>query len=243
MNPPRFHAVVPAAGRGVRMDAERPKQYLPLAGATVIEYALRPLLDHPGLESLVVCLAADDDTFASLPATRDSRIVRAPGGASRAASVRSGLRTLAGSGVPADATVLVHDAARPCLGARDLDRLLTAEAPEGALLATPVADTLKREQEGGSRRVAETVARNGLWRALTPQRFPLGLLSDALDRAGDAVTDESQAMEDAGYHPLLVPASALNIKVTRPGDLELAAALLALVQADTSPGMGTGGEK
>lgn len=218
-----FCAVVPAAGRGRRMGGGEPKQYLPLRGRTVIEHALDPLLAHPDLERLVVVLAADDTGFAALAAARDARVVTARGGAERADSVLAGLAALADE--PPERIVLVHDAVRPCLSAAELDRLLAAADPDdGALLAVPVRDTLKRADAHG--RVRNTVDREGLWQALTPQAFGLRALRAALEGAREGVTDEASAMERAGHAPRLVEGDAGNIKITRPGDLEVAAALL-----------------
>lgn len=230
MSAPAFHAVVAAAGRGMRMGGVAPKQYAPLAGATVLEHALAPLLAHAGLRRLVIAVAPDDHRFATLAVAADARVHAVTGGASRAASVDAGLAALADAdpGLP----VVVHDAARPCLPATDLDLLLAAAAaPDGALLAIPVHDTLKRD-DGGDR-VAATVERTGLWRALTPQAFPLGTLRAALAAAADdpGVTDEAAAMERAGHAPRLVPGDPANVKVTSAGDLALAAAILAARQA------------
>jgi 2-C-methyl-D-erythritol 4-phosphate cytidylyltransferase len=123
----------------------------------------------------------------------------------------------------------VHDAARPCLPAEDLERLLTELAPNpvGGLLAAPVADTLKRGAV--TREVSDTVDRSGLWRALTPQMFRHGVLVEALEHAlagGRLPTDEAQAVEWLGQRPVLVEGSAANIKVTSAADLLIAAALL-----------------
>ena len=121
---------------------------------------------------------------------------------------------------------VVHDAARPCLATEDLQRLLDTllEDPVGGLLALPVAETVKRADD--EQRVAETVLRDGLWLAQTPQMFRYGMLREALTRArdsGSTVTDEASAMEQAGHRPRLVPGSPGNIKITHPGDLALAA--------------------
>lgn len=232
MSAAAFYAVVAAAGRGTRMGGEAPKQYAPLAGATVLEHALAPLLAHAGLRRLVIAVAPDDHRFAALAPAADARVWAVAGGATRAASVAAALAALADidPGVP----VVVHDAARPCLPAADLERLLAAAAtPDGALLAIPVHDTLKRD-DGGDR-VAATVERSGLWRALTPQVFPLGALRAALAAADDpGVTDEAAAMERAGHAPRLVAADPANVKVTSAGDLALAAAILAAREAIAS---------
>lgn len=225
MNPVAFSAVVPAAGAGARMGGTRPKTYLPLAGHTVIEWALAPLLAHPGLQRLVVALASDDTRFAELPGASDARVQTVTGGASRAASVAAGLNAL---GSAADGPVLVHDGARPCLTGDEIERLLAfASEPAGALLAVAVRDTLKRADAEG--RVAATEDRSGLWEALTPQLFHGGTLRAAIGDATDpAITDEASAMERAGHAPRLVEGDTANIKITRPHDLPLAAAVLAM---------------
>ena len=218
---------MPAAGRGRRMaggDAP-PKQYLPLAGRTVIEHALAPFLADAACQGVVVALAAGDDRFAVLPVARDPRVVTVEGGAERRDSVAAGLAAIRARVGGADPWVLVHDAARPCLPRADLARLLAslAAAPDGALLALRVADTVKRADAAG--RVAATVPRDGLYRAQTPQAARLGRLLAALAAAPGA-TDEASALESGGARPLLVAGSPANIKVTEPDDLALAARLL-----------------
>lgn len=227
---PLLHAVVPAAGRGERFDptAQAPKQYAPLAGATVLEWSLRALRAEPRLATLVVALRAGDEAGAALLAgLGEPRLRTATGGASRQESVLGGLELLATLADPED-WVLVHDAARPCLSSEEVSALIEAlgRGAPGAVLAAPIFDTVKRERSGA---VAETVERAGLWRALTPQVFRLGELREALvgaAREGTAVTDESQAMERRGVHPVLVPGSPFNIKVTRAEDLAMAESVI-----------------
>ncbi len=219
----RFWAVIPAAGIGTRMQADRPKQYLPLAGRCILEHTLDCFLDHPGLKGLVVCLAAGDPYWPDLPSAHDSRILAVEGGGERADSVLNGLQALGRLGATAQDWVLVHDAARPNLARSDLDRLLgeLAEDPVGGLLAVPARDTLKRSRPDG--RVLETVDRSHIWQAFTPQMFRLGALREALGAAlagRAAITDEASAMELAGLAPSLVEGRADNLKVTRPEDLE-----------------------
>lgn len=225
---PACWAVVPAAGIGRRFGGEIPKQYQPLEGRTVIEWALAPLLDHPAVCRTVVALAPEDPHWPRLALGRREALVSVQGGDERAVSVANALAWIAERAGPED-RVLVHDAVRPCLASRDLDRLLREGLadPQGALLAAPVADTLKREDDQG--RVAATVRRDGLWRALTPQLFPVRDLRDALSRlaaTARSVTDEAMAMEQAGFRPRLVPGDPGNIKITTPADLELARRLL-----------------
>jgi 2-C-methyl-D-erythritol 4-phosphate cytidylyltransferase len=220
---PAFWVVVPAAGIGLRMRADRPKQYLQLAGRTILEHSLNCFLDHPRLKGLVLSLAADDPWWPKLAGASDARIHRAEGGSERADSVLAGLLQLLELGAQADDWVLVHDAARPNLARSDLDRLLgeLASDPVGGLLAVPARDTLKRA--GADGRVAETVDRSLIWQAYTPQMFRFAALHRALADAlvaGVAVTDEASALEWAGQAPKLVEGRADNLKITRPEDLE-----------------------
>lgn len=220
---PSFWVVIPAAGVGSRMRADRPKQYLSLAGKTIIEHTLDCFLGHPGLLGLVVSLAVQDPYWPQLGCAADPRIQRADGGAERADSVLSGLRHASTLGARDDDWVLVHDAARPNLSRDDLDKLLVdlADDPVGGLLAVAAHDTLKRA--GADGRVQETVDRSVIWQAFTPQMFRLGALRDALAGAlgaGVAITDEASALEWAGHRPALVQGRADNLKVTRPEDLQ-----------------------
>lgn len=221
----RFWALIPAAGVGRRMGSEIPKQYLPLGGRTVLEHTLDALARHPAIEGLVLVLSATDEyAGAILESDLGKPVFRATGGAERCDSVLQGLLVLSEHAADGD-WVLVHDAARPCLRAADLDRLITAlEGHDtGGLLAVPVRDTMKRAD--AANRVLHTEDRDGLWHALTPQMFRLGPLRDALRGAreqGHQVTDDASAMELAGFRPLLVEGHADNIKITRPEDLALA---------------------
>lgn len=220
-------AVVPAAGHGSRMGEALPKQYLPLAGVPLVHHALAVLAQSARLRRVAVVIAADDGHWARHPLPEPAgRVVALPvGGETRAATVANGLARLAPEARDDD-WALVHDAARPCLTPALLDRLIDAVGDDsvGGLLALPVSDTLKRADAGG--RVAQTVSRDGLWRAQTPQLFRFGLLRRALAARPDA-TDEAQAVESLGGHPLLVPGEATNIKVTYPEDLALAGRILA----------------
>jgi len=233
----RVWAIVPAAGRGARFESaliDYPKQYAPLLGATVLEWSLSALLREPRVAGIVVALAPDDRRWPAIAQALNSAKVRTTvGGTSRHDSVMNGLESLAGEAA-ADDWILVHDAARPCLTSADLSALIDAvqmTGPasadvNGALLAAPVVDTVKRER--GSIAVA-TVDREGLWRALTPQVFGFAQLKQALDdaaRAGIAVTDEAQAMERLGLPAKLVRGSPFNIKVTRAEDLSMAESIL-----------------
>ncbi|HEY6611014.1 MAG TPA: 2-C-methyl-D-erythritol 4-phosphate cytidylyltransferase [Pseudomonas sp.] len=220
---PEFWAVIPAAGVGARMRADRPKQYLRLGERTVLEHTLDCFLGHPTLKGLVLCLAEDDPYWPGLACAGDPRIERAAGGCERADSVLNGLLHLLTLGAHEDDWVLVHDAARPNLSRDDLNLLLgeLAEDPVGGLLAVPARDTLKRVGKDG--RVRETIDRSVIWQAYTPQMFRLGQLhrslADALVSHAN-ITDEASALEWAGHAPRLIEGRADNLKITRPEDLE-----------------------
>lgn len=162
---PAFWAVIPAAGIGARMAADRPKQYLQLGARTILEHSLDCFLNHPCLKGLVVSLAVDDPFWPTLQSASDPRIQRAAGGRERADSVLNALLLLHAQGAADDDWVLVHDAARPNLARSDLDKLLAelADDPVGGLLAVPARDTLKRADASG--RVSATVDRSTIWQA------------------------------------------------------------------------------
>ena len=227
--PHKNWVIVPAAGSARRMaGAGLPKQYLQLAGRSVIEWSLTPFLERSDCERIVVVLAENDRRWRKQSLARDPRVVTAIGGTERVDSVRAGLRALA-SDAAEDDWVLVHDAARPCLRATDLSRLIDELADDGVggLLGVPVVDTLKRADAAD--RVQATISRESLWRALTPQMFRFGVLDRALRAAGEtasAPTDEAQAVEALGLQPRLVRGAPDNIKITLPEDIERAERLL-----------------
>jgi 2-C-methyl-D-erythritol 4-phosphate cytidylyltransferase len=225
-----YFALVPAAGGGTRMGGACPKQYLPLLGQPLIRHALATLAAVPAIDRVFVVLSPDDaywDSYDWADLAPRLTVLRC-GGATRADSVTNGLRHLREQVSPED-WVLVHDAARACLTAAHVAKLIAevGDDPVGGLLAVPVADTLKRAQESvaAGHRVAATVPRDGLWQAQTPQMFRHGQLLDALEYA-PAVTDEASAIEALGLHPRLVAADATNLKVTYPLDLQLAVWIL-----------------
>jgi len=222
-------AVVPAAGSGLRMGGEVPKQYLSLHGRTVLDHSLAAILAHPGVRRVAVAVAPGDTRWQASEHASSPRVRWVAGGAERCHSVLNALGELAAEAA-ADDWVLVHDAARPCLRRRDLDGLVEAlrEHPVGGVLGVPVRDTMKRCARDGV--IPGTVDRTGLWHAYTPQMFRFGLLHEALRAAlaaGELVTDEAAAVERAGHAPRMVEGGQGNIKVTRPADLPLAAFFLA----------------
>jgi 2-C-methyl-D-erythritol 4-phosphate cytidylyltransferase len=222
------HALIPAAGQSVRFGGTTMKQYAHLLGKPVIAHSIEAVSEHPSVTGVTVALAPDDGIYNELIRPLYPEVATVAGGAFRAQTVLNGLRFIRQQDDICQ-WVLVHDAARPCLKYELLEALLETVkgTDQGAILAIPVSDTLKRESETG--RIAETVDRSGLWAAQTPQIFPLNSLMENLRRAieiGKPPTDEAQAMEHAGLHPILVPGSTSNIKITGPEDLAVAEFIL-----------------
>lgn len=225
-----YWVVVPAAGSGKRMGAGKPKQYLPLLGRPLIAHTLQNILEWPELAGIVVAIAADDREFAQLAEADNPLVHTVTGGAERADSVLAALDYLRARVAP-HTSVLVHDAARPLVSVEDIQRLTAPGSDAMALLAQPANDTVKLaiESEGKSL-VSETLPRQQIWLAQTPQKAPLATLWQCLQQGLVAnpkgITDEASALELAGYHPQLIPARHSNFKVTHPSDLVLAEALL-----------------
>ncbi|MGJ0491496.1 2-C-methyl-D-erythritol 4-phosphate cytidylyltransferase [Methylobacter sp.] len=218
----KFWGIVPAAGVGKRMQANRPKQYLELAGKTVIEQALSRLLQADVFEAIAVAISGEDPYWPELAIAKHEKILTAAGGKERADSVLSALRSINGKASDND-WVLVHDAARPCITASDIHHLIACLIHDevGGILALSSHDTLKNVQDG---RIDGTLDRNHIWRALTPQMFRYGMLKSALEEAegNPAITDEASALELKGLKPKIVEGRPDNIKITRPEDLPLA---------------------
>lgn len=221
-----YWAVIPAAGSGLRMGSAKPKQYLPLAGKTVLEWATAPFLSDPRCKAVVIVISSNDEYWPGV-ALSHSKLRVTQGGRERVHSVLAGLHSL--HDAQQDDWVLVHDAARPCLHVDDIEKLIseTCNDSVGGILATPLSDTLKLADTG--QRIARTIPRVDLWRALTPQMFRIGMLQAALHTAiesGSVVTDESAALEVKGLKPKLVAGRSDNLKITVPDDLPLAASVL-----------------
>lgn len=218
----RLFALIPCAGTGSRAGASGPKQYQSVAGQPMVLHTLGAFAAVPRLAATLVVISAGDRFFESVNATF---LVAACGGSTRAVSVFNGLTALLEQGAEPGDWVLVHDAARCLITPQQINALIDACAddPVGGLLALKLPDTLKSEVGG---RVAATIDRHDKWLAQTPQMFRIGALQQALQAAGEAVTDESSALEFMGQQPLLVEGSAQNFKVTYPQDFALAEAVL-----------------
>jgi 2-C-methyl-D-erythritol 4-phosphate cytidylyltransferase len=218
----KIWAVVPAAGVGKRMNADRPKQYLPLAGKTVIEHTLSRLLQANVFTAVAVAISQEDPYWSELDIASNEKIIRANGGKERADSVLSGLQAIRAYAQDDD-WVLVHDAARPCITSTDIHYLIDTLSNDkvGGILALPSADTLKNVL---AVTILGTLDRSHIWRALTPQMFRYGSLKIALEQAvgNPAITDEASALELQGLQPKIVEGRPDNIKITRPEDLALA---------------------
>ena len=230
----RFWVVIPASGVGARMQADRPKQYLKLLGKTVLEHTLACFTQRDDIVGIVVGVSAEDPYWSplSIPEASPIPIYRVDGGEERCHTVLNALAALRDHYHAADNDwVFVHDAARPCLSQTDINALIASQPNNtvGSILAMPVRDTMKREAST-SGTISHTEDRVGMWRALTPQMFPLGHLYQALSRAlveGAVITDEASALEYYGENPHLVEGAASNIKITRPADMALAEFFLA----------------
>jgi 2-C-methyl-D-erythritol 4-phosphate cytidylyltransferase len=205
--------VIPAAGVGVRMGASVPKQYIEVVGKTILEHTVSRLLAL-GPHRLIIAISLEDDHYKDLPVINQCEIVI--GGTERGESVLNGLNKL---NLRDDEWVMVHDAVRPCVRTADIlslcDKVRGTDV--GGLLGIPVTDTIKKTSENI---VVETVDRSDMWRAQTPQLFRFGILLRAL-RNATHITDEASAVEQLGYHPIMVPGHSDNIKVTTSDDLAL----------------------
>ena len=214
-----FHVIIPAAGIGTRMLNVLPKHYLPLAGKPIIAHIIQTFFSHPRITTIHLALSPEDKFWQSLSLNTESRLhIHYTGGESRSETV---LNTLNAMQVDAEDWVLVHDAARPGLTHESLNRLLdTLETDAvGGLLALPVADTIKKSDEMNM--VDQTISRQNLWQAQTPQMFRYTMLKQALSEYEGLPTDEAEAIEALGLNPKLVHGELRNLKVTYPEDLAL----------------------
>jgi 2-C-methyl-D-erythritol 4-phosphate cytidylyltransferase len=229
--PSRYFGLIPAAGAGSRFGGDLPKQYTLIGGRPVLHHAIAALFTAPEIRSVFVVLAPGDDEFKyhDWSAFEGRLQPLFCGGATRRDTVLHAMIAMAAALEPED-WILVHDAARPCLGEPELRRLIDNVRGDdaGGLLAVPVSDTLKRGVDEGDdvQRAWTTESRESLWQAQTPQMFRYGVLLRAL-RDAPHVTDEASALEAIGFKPRLVEGSPRNLKITFAQDLELASLILA----------------
>lgn len=225
--PPKFWVIIPAAGIGSRMQADKPKQYLDIENKTILEHTVRCFLEHPAFDEVYVGISPQDQYFERYKLHEKQGIKTFQGGKERADTVLNGLNYLSDQAAEQD-WIWVHDAARPCLSPTEIDTLIRelSRTEIGLVLGVPISDSLKRisldEQLNGLPKIAETVDRTGLWRAMTPQIFKYSELKTALrycEEEGIVVTDESSALEKKGLSALMVHGFEQNIKVTLPTDL------------------------
>ncbi len=229
----QYWVVMPAAGTSQRMATSIPKQYLPLSGSTVIEVSLSNFLKHPNVQGVVIALHKDDKHWENLAISRDSKIHTVLGGESRSVSVLNAIRYLENTPAEDQDFVMVHDAARPCLRYSDIELLIQQLEDDdvGGILAAPTSDTLKmiEKQDESLSKIVQTLSRENIWRALTPQMFRLSVLSRALSYCVNqniGITDEASAIEQIGLQAKIVKGQSDNIKITHAEDLELAAGIL-----------------
>jgi 2-C-methyl-D-erythritol 4-phosphate cytidylyltransferase / 2-C-methyl-D-erythritol 2,4-cyclodiphosphate synthase len=226
VNLSRYFVVIPAAGVGSRVGGAAPKQYLPLDGRPMILHTIDALVRIEKVSHIYVLLSPEDDHWDQISGDSPKRVtVIRCGGETRAATVRNGLVAIADKTNESD-WILVHDAARPCIEPRSVEAMMDVlrDDPVGGLRALPIPDTVKR---GENDQVVETIPRDNLWLAQTPQMFRYGLLCNALSRASDeSYTDEAQAVEALGLSPRLVAGNSSNFKVTFPEDIAIAEAIL-----------------
>jgi len=218
----RYWVVIPAAGVGKRMGVDKPKQYISVNDKTILEHTINCFIDREEIEGVVVAISASDEYWPALEISKHEKIIHAPGGEERYQSVFNGLQMLKDKADTQD-WVMVHDAARPCLRQSAIDRLIIELRSHevGGILAMPCRDTMKRANS--SNEITETVERESLWHAQTPQMFRYGKLFSAIEKVLNeeiTVTDEAMAMELSGYNPILVHGHQINLKITHKDDLE-----------------------
>jgi 2-C-methyl-D-erythritol 4-phosphate cytidylyltransferase/2-C-methyl-D-erythritol 2,4-cyclodiphosphate synthase len=229
-----IYALVLAAGRGARFGGTLPKQYLPLAGASVLRHAVTAFAAHKRIAGVQVTIRPEDRGVYDAALAGLDLLPPVPGGAERQDSVRLGLEALAPL---SPSCVLIHDGARPFPDTAMIDRVIDAlDRAPAAIPGLPLGDTIKRVADGI---VTETVDRSGLWRVQTPQGFHFAaILAAHRAAAGRALTDDAAVAEAAGIAPLIVAGSEANLKVTTADDLAAAERLIAARQGDIRIGQG-----
>ncbi|MAS81213.1 MAG: 2-C-methyl-D-erythritol 4-phosphate cytidylyltransferase [Legionellales bacterium] len=218
----KYWVVIPAAGEGLRMGVDKPKQYISINNKTIIEHTIDCFIYREEIEKIIVAISKEDEFWSTLEISDHDKIMTVSGGKERYQSVLNSLKMLS-SEAEDDDWVMVHDAARPCLNQSAIDRLIIQLKGHdiGGILAMPCRDTMKRSNDTGE--IDETVERQSLWHAQTPQMFKYGKLllaiQDALKNKA-VVTDEAMAVERLGFKPMLVLGHQGNIKLTYKDDLE-----------------------
>lgn len=220
----QFVVIVPAAGIGKRMLASCPKQYLNINKQSILTHTTNRLLSHPKIEKIILVLSDEDEYFAQTELADNTKIMRVSGGKERVDSVLNGLHKIDAERYP---WVLVHDAARPCVTHDDIDKVIEQciASNSGGLLAAQVVDTIKQNSESNINTVNSTIDRSNLWHAFTPQMYKTVELTHAIEQALEKnlnITDESSAIELAGFSSLLILGRRDNIKITCPEDIALA---------------------
>ena len=224
----KYFVVIPAAGVSTRMHADKPKQYLPLLDQPILQRVVNLFSSHPDIEKVVVVLHAKDHWWPTLQLSHPEKVLTAIGGRARAHSVLLGLQFLTDYADKND-FVIVHDAARPCLQSKDITHFISEikHHDVGGLLGLPVVDTLKKVDDNNV--VEKTISREHLWYAQTPQCFRYAILKSSIEKAlsdNTIITDESSAMEYAGYKPKMVMGNPSNIKITFMADIVFAEKVL-----------------
>jgi 2-C-methyl-D-erythritol 4-phosphate cytidylyltransferase len=219
----KYWAIIPAAGSGTRMNADIPKQYLVVQGKTILEHTLTPFLNSDLIYKIVIAVAKEDAYWPEIHNRLDqSKILVISGGKERVDSVAQGLAAISDIAATDDG-VLIHDAVRPCIDVMVIHNLIKTleHHPVGGLFGIPVRDTLKKVNQNTA--VIETIPRDQVWQAQTPQLFGYGLLTKAIREAmadNLPITDEASAIEYLGLQPFMVLGTSNNIKITFPEDLD-----------------------
>ncbi|MCV2403783.1 2-C-methyl-D-erythritol 4-phosphate cytidylyltransferase [Marinomonas sp. C2222] len=229
-------AVIPAAGVGKRMLADCPKQYLTLAGQSILDRSIAIFLENPQIAGVVVGISQGDAYWPESNYFSHDKVHVVEGGKERSDTVLNGLKYLQSKLDDRQQNVLVHDAARPLLTQQALNRIIQHQGDQGAILAMPSRDTVKWKMSD-TQQAEKTLDRNNIWLAQTPQKFPLETLSCALQQANELgidITDECSAMEAAGYQPDLIVGESSNLKLTLPEDLLIAEALLSFLSSQAT---------
>lgn len=220
-------ALIPAAGIGKRMNNSKPKQYIKIAGKTIIEHTLSLLTKEKRISKFIVLLKKNDNFFQNLKISKNKLIKTITGGKRRVDSVLLGLNYITKILKIKTCWVLIHDAVRPFLNQNDLNNVISFIKKNyfshGGILATQAKDTIKYSNK--KKNINYTIERNKIWHALTPQFFPIKLVQFCLIKTLKKkiiINDESSALEYCGYQPKIIEGQSNNIKITKPEDLTFA---------------------